>query len=44
MPNAADTTERQKCLFGVARTALSNNRDWLHKADIALSAKRRTSL
>jgi len=28
MPDAADTTERQKCLFGAARTAMSNDRDW----------------
>ena len=28
MPDAADTTERQKCLFGAARTGMSNDRDW----------------
>jgi hypothetical protein len=28
MPNAADTTEPQKCLFGAAWMAMSNDRDW----------------
>jgi hypothetical protein len=27
MPNAVGTTEQQKCLFGVARTAMPNDRD-----------------
>jgi hypothetical protein len=28
MPSAVGTTERQKCLFGAVRTAMSNDRDW----------------
>jgi hypothetical protein len=30
MPNTADTTARQNCLFRAARTAMSNDRDRRH--------------
>jgi hypothetical protein len=30
MTNAVGTTERQKCLFGMARMAMSNDRGWRH--------------